>query len=725
MSQQLLSQIDLATGVRRLGGFFAGLLIVLPLGWGLVYLAYTSADRFGVTKEMAAVVAAAVSLGVFLFAERGRWLSRLMGLEYHPATPAWMSAGAFWLLGPAWVVYKVLTYGSDPFAVKPKGPKPKKQPSGRDSVRESAETVVFVVVLMLLLKLFVVEAFVIPTGSMAETLYGYQKVVDCEQCGYRFPVNASREAEPQPGSSKSLTAGYCCPNCRFADPWGMCEKDPISGRVQPDNRTGGPKAKFDWTSGDRVLVGKFMGPDDRGRVVVFKFPDAPQTGQVAQNYIKRLVGFGGETMAVAGGDLYVTDGLKYDPKAMDEVGQPRFPEPTRELDGWRAPFHDQWGNGRWTGPDFRYPNAPHAVSLFERSREAGFTTPGGFQIVRKPDDQVLAMRRIVYDNEHQAKALVKAGASPRWAATDGWAVDTASAPKAFTHTGDALGWVRYRHLLPANTRDDNNPGWSSDPGELKPHLITNFLGYNAGYEAMPSPGGLSTPQQQNLTGGGHWCGDLLLETQVTLADPSAKFALELSKGTHRYRAEFDGGKVRLKMFPGEVDVKREDGNTVRQMNVVPIGEDSYTLDTRPSGITGGKHQIRFGNVDCRLRVWVDDTPIDFEGKADYAPPVAQFRDPNDKDGEGWMTANDINEPAGVAASGGVTVGKLKLWRDTYYTNVRDKLDTFYVQPGHYLCMGDNSAQSSDGRTWGVVPERLMLGRAAFVFWPFSRVGFIK
>ena len=55
--------------------------------------------------------------------------------------------------------------------------------------------------------------------------------------------------------------------------------------------------------------------------------------------------------------------------------------------------------------------------------------------------------------------------------------------------------------------------------------------------------------------------------------------------------------------------------------------------------------------------------------------------------------------------------------------------TFYVQPGHYLCLGDNSAQSSDSRKWGAVPERLMLGKAVFVFWPAypppSRIGFIK
>src|SRR5207244_658640 len=63
------------------------------------------------------------------------------------------------------------------------GGKPGASPAHQiDSFREVVETVVFVVVLVLLLKSFAAEAFVIPTGSMAETLYGYQKIVKCPQC---------------------------------------------------------------------------------------------------------------------------------------------------------------------------------------------------------------------------------------------------------------------------------------------------------------------------------------------------------------------------------------------------------------------------------------------------------------------------------------------------------------------------------------------------------------
>jgi hypothetical protein len=85
----------------------------------------------------------------------------------------------------------------------------------KDGTREIIETVVFVVVLVLLLKTFLAEAFVIPTGSMATTLLGYHREVTCEKCGYRFLVNASSEADPQDGRAPSIVTRCYCPICRY------------------------------------------------------------------------------------------------------------------------------------------------------------------------------------------------------------------------------------------------------------------------------------------------------------------------------------------------------------------------------------------------------------------------------------------------------------------------------------------------------------------------------
>jgi hypothetical protein len=83
-------------------------------------------------------------------------------------------------------------------------------PEQKDAFRETVETVVFVVVLVLLLKAFMAEAFVIPTGSMATTLLGYHQDIVCPECGFRFPLNTSRFAE----EGHRIT-GCRCPNCEL------------------------------------------------------------------------------------------------------------------------------------------------------------------------------------------------------------------------------------------------------------------------------------------------------------------------------------------------------------------------------------------------------------------------------------------------------------------------------------------------------------------------------
>jgi Signal peptidase, peptidase S26 len=96
------------------------------------------------------------------------------------------------------------------------GPHPARPaaPKETDSFREVVETIVFVVVLVLLLRSFIAEAFVIPTGSMATTLLGYHIDVPCPQCGHRFSVNASKWADAQEKNRERIT-GCTCPNCLF------------------------------------------------------------------------------------------------------------------------------------------------------------------------------------------------------------------------------------------------------------------------------------------------------------------------------------------------------------------------------------------------------------------------------------------------------------------------------------------------------------------------------
>ncbi len=62
----------------------------------------------------------------------------------------------------------------------------------------------------------------------------------------------------------------------------------------------------------------------------------------------------------------------------------------------------------------------------------------------------------------------------------------------------------------------------------------------------------------------------------------------------------------------------------------------------------------------------------------------------------------------------------------YENDTIDCTDTMYCGPavvpkGHYLMLGDNRANSSDGRSWGYLPKDRIIGKAAFRFWPLNRL----
>ena len=45
-----------------------------------------------------------------------------------------------------------------------------------------------------------------------------------------------------------------------------------------------------------------------------------------------------------------------------------------------------------------------------------------------------------------------------------------------------------------------------------------------------------------------------------------------------------------------------------------------------------------------------------------------------------------------------------------------------VPEGYYFVMGDDRKSSAESRHWKYVPKKYIVGRVAFRWWPFSRVG---
>lgn len=193
------------------------------------------------------------------------------------------------------------------------------------SIRETLEQIVIAFVLAFIFRAFVVEAFIIPTGSMAPTLLGQHSRLMCGQCGYRFTVGPGRGSRTR------------CP---------MCDWEIQTEGAGPD-------------SGDRILVLKYVyrfSEPRRWDVVVFKNPSQPDI-----NYIKRLVGLPGEQLWVVGGNVYtrplapgefppdasVTWNIQRKPERVQRVvWQPIYHSDYQPLDGGEGKFRTR----TWTLP---------------------------------------------------------------------------------------------------------------------------------------------------------------------------------------------------------------------------------------------------------------------------------------------------------------------------------------------------------------------------------------
>jgi signal peptidase I len=46
----------------------------------------------------------------------------------------------------------------------------------------------------------------------------------------------------------------------------------------------------------------------------------------------------------------------------------------------------------------------------------------------------------------------------------------------------------------------------------------------------------------------------------------------------------------------------------------------------------------------------------------------------------------------------------------------------HIPDAQYIVLGDNRVQSCDSRVWGPLARDRLIGRAAFRYWPFDRIG---
>ncbi|MGV3486103.1 MAG: signal peptidase I, partial [Planctomycetaceae bacterium] len=635
--------------------------------------------------------------------------------------------------------------------------------------RETVESIAVAIILALLFRAFVAEAFVIPTGSMAPALMGAHKDLFCPQCGNQYQVSASIEDKAVLGRT---VVGSICANCRYNQPLDLANS--------PSDQT---------FSGDRILVSKFayaLSDPDRWDVAVFKFPGNPK-----QNYIKRIVGLPNETLMIHHGDVYVRPADKA--VSAVSVNNRDFAiqrKPAYKLLAMRHHVHDTADQPLSLNaagyPSHWQPWKPGAEKPAVDSWLLSTSDEGLRCEVTTTGDEEKWLRYFHHPATQEQWELAIKGESlgdvdpySSRPITDFYAYNTfLNVPlhEVYDETSEeikerARGVRRLVNLV--------NPPADRFDADYQNGDLAQF-----GHE-------LSVGTYDTAAEGMHWVGDLILEADLETSEDCKSVRLEIVEAGIRYQCAID----------------LSDGTATLSMNddkPLPFGsgdKPSATVSAETPVRAGSRHWLRFTNADDQLVLWVDDEEIEFEG-----PTTFDHRDfrSSDEDHPRYTQEHPFDAaPLGIAVRGGsAKIHRLKVDRDKYYIATKQSVEglvdydlatymrlsggratvesiqsamtdreqwanflgwksrrtvTFELEEDQFFPMGDNSPESKDARCWvdsynrfqspdpyayhwadvNYVPRDLLVGEAIMVFWPhpwksplpftpnFKRIGLIR
>lgn len=236
--------------------------------------------------------------------------------------------------------------------------KPKvKAKKHKNKIRENLESILIAVALAFCIRYFVVEAFKIPTGSMAPTLLGAHKAVLCPNCKWSFKADKNSNDAMCPNCLYEIDISRYCRQCNHRFHFGFLEslrkkatcpqcntvltKEDASNRVRHGgNRIAVNKFIYKFTDPTRWSVIVFVYPlhDVTCKTCSTKYGDvrlnsgfvckncgSNRFSKKKKNYIKRLVGLPGEKLEIINGDIYINGKIATKPdKVQDELWMPVY-----------------------------------------------------------------------------------------------------------------------------------------------------------------------------------------------------------------------------------------------------------------------------------------------------------------------------------------------------------------------------------------------------------------
>lgn len=267
--------------------------------------------------------------------------------------------------------------GDDSAPEQPSGKKADKAAQAKEKIgpwrrrRENAEAVLVAIILALIIRHFSVEAFEIPTGSMAPALNGVHIQTTCPNCDTAADVgihtlasgHVNNRIDQQSqlldlflyegdcpecgchveGRTPKKSGQVFCPNCRVQRPTRpdgysssrlrlgevsvTCRECTFSYVEVYEVNAGRLQVGSDTQGGHKILVNKFLyrvREPRRWEVIVFHY-------NRQRNYIKRLIGLPGETLEIRDGDIWINGKIERKPQwAQEQLWYPLHDSAVKE-----------------------------------------------------------------------------------------------------------------------------------------------------------------------------------------------------------------------------------------------------------------------------------------------------------------------------------------------------------------------------------------------------------
>lgn len=445
--------------------------------------------------------------------------------------------------------------------------------------------------------------------------------------------------------------------------------------------------------GDRIFCSKlnyrFRRPN-RWEVAVFEFPyesaRRSDTYNISaqykgQNFVKRIVGLPGETLAIFRGDIWVRkSGASHYERAVKPDSVQRSM--------WLKVFSEDFSD----------------IALNEF--ETFWKIVGGEVVLRRGAPLILNARSEAVRMDY--RPLIPAGERREILAElpgipDRYVLEQ---PVQFRCRGKLPGGENCGHVFTKSIETQNIMGRCPRCQTMSDERSTVFYHRRSGLAAVgryavnpryASQGEEVAPRQSDY----HLVPDLRIVTDVTLETGATSITLTLREDSRYAQAVLYGD--------GRVEILAN-GETAKP-------DWRATSPIRP----GGKHKVEFYLVDGTVRLFVDNT----------SEPVIEGPFWNDQ------RAMPRNQPkasgVSVTASGGeVRLSGLSIDRDVFYYSgwEQERGERFgqmsssgevVVNENSFFPMGDHCTSSFDARSWGPVPLSLLRGPALFIWWPPERI----